>query len=112
VKNVRFDNIKYTKNDQDTELSISGEARGYAALAFQVDIFKKSPNFKNFNIYDLSLGDKGDVKFSFKTTVDDSLISYQRVVDQGGTPTIPAVPVVAPVATSTPAVNSLPKSNI
>lgn len=80
-KTVRFNDFRYTMNEFGIELNLRGEARGYAALALQADIFEKSGYFKNAIFSNLSLNEKGDVRFSFKAIVDPSLVSYQRQIE-------------------------------
>ena len=80
-RTVRFNDFRYTMNEFGIELNMRGEARGYAALALQADIFDKSGYFKNAIFSNLSLNEKGDVRFSFKATVDPSLVSYQRQIE-------------------------------
>src|SRR3989344_2575657 len=95
---VRFNNFSYVMNEQGLKLSIRGEARGYAAVALQADIFNKSSYFKNLVFSNLTLNEKGDVNFSLEATVDDNLVSYHRMVE-GITPAIE--PANQSVATST-----------
>lgn len=97
-KTVRFNNFGYSMTEQGLELSMTGEARGYMALAFQADIFNKSPYLKNSIFSDFSLNERGDVRFSFKAVVDPSLVSYQREMERLGVP-VPAV--ATTTATST-----------
>ena len=80
-RTVRFSNFRYSMTGQGLELSMSGEARGYAALALQADIFSKSQYFKNPIFSNLNLNERGDVSFSFKTIVDPNLVSYTREVE-------------------------------
>ncbi|MDP3763104.1 MAG: hypothetical protein Q8Q92_00355 [bacterium] len=68
-KTVRFSDFRYSATEQGLELSMKGEARGYAALALAADIFSKSQNFKDPVFSNLSLNERGDVSFSFKTIV-------------------------------------------
>ncbi|MEK7177032.1 MAG: hypothetical protein AAB719_01950 [Patescibacteria group bacterium] len=77
-KTVRFNTFSFTATDAGVELSMGGEARGYSALALAADIFNKSEAFKNPVFSNLSLNLKGDVVFSFKATVDPSLVLYSR----------------------------------
>jgi len=93
-RTVRFSDFRYSMTPQGLELSMTGEARGYAALALQAEIFDKSPYFKDSIFSDLRLNTKGDVTFSFRAIVDPSLVSYQREVERIGTATS--------TATSTP----------
>ncbi|PIP56015.1 MAG: hypothetical protein CO183_01555 [Candidatus Zambryskibacteria bacterium CG_4_9_14_3_um_filter_42_9] len=110
---VRFSDFNYSIADQGIQLSMKGEARGYAALAFQADIFDNSQYFENPVFSDLTLNEKGDVTFSFKAILDPDLVSYQRKVQQIGVPPVEPVEQVevveeAPVSTSTDA--SLPST--
>lgn len=97
-RTVRFSDFRYSLTTQGLELSMAGEARGYAALALQAEIFDKSPYFKDSIFSDLRLNSKGDVNFSFKAIVDPSLVSYEREVGRLGAP----VPAPTSTATSTP----------
>jgi len=101
-KTVRFKDFSYTKTPQGLELKIIGEARGYAALALQADVFDKSQYFKNPIFSDLSLNEKGDVNFSFKAMLDPTLVSYERKVERlGASPIVPTEPTSTSTATST-----------
>ena len=101
-KTVRFKDFSYTKTPQGLELKIIGEARGYAALALQADIFDKSQYFKTPIFSDLSLNEKGDVNFSFKAILDPTLVSYERKVERlGASPIVPTEPTSTSTATST-----------
>ncbi|MEX2013640.1 MAG: hypothetical protein WD897_01875 [Parcubacteria group bacterium] len=103
LKTVRFSDFRYSVTEKGIELSMMGEARGYAALALQADIFNGSQYFKDSIFSNLSLNDRGDVNFSFKTTVDPSLVSYQREVERIGAPVVvPIETVSTSTATSTP----------
>lgn len=102
-RTVRFSDFHYLVTEKGIELSMTGEARGYAALALQADIFNKSQYFKDSIFSDLNLNARGDVNFSFKTTVDPSLVSYQREVERIGAPiVVPIETVSTSTATSTP----------
>jgi nitrate reductase NapE component len=109
LKNVRFSDFSYSQSERGLELSMHGEARGYAALALQADIFSKSKYFKEVVFSDLNLDEKGDVIFSFKAIVDRDLLSYSREVEQLEIPTIsPAtdIPVATTTATTTTATST------
>lgn len=75
-KSVRFTSLNYSRTKDGLELNLSGEARGYAALALQADVFNKSRYFRSTSFSDLTLNDKGDVEFSFKGLVHPDLVSY------------------------------------
>lgn len=87
-KTVRFSDFRYSMTPQGLELSMTGEARGYAALALQSNIFNKSQYFKDSIFSNLKLNTKGDVIFSFRAIVDPSLVSYQRKVERIDTPLV------------------------
>lgn len=101
-KTVRFSDFRYSIIEQGLELYMRGEARGYAALALQADIFNGSEYFKDVIFSDLNLNENGDVIFSFKATVNPNLVSYQREVERIGTPIISPISEPVLVATSTP----------
>ena len=96
-KTVRFTNFNYRMTEQGLELQMRGEARGYAALALQADIFSKSQYFKNPIFSELNLNQKGDVNFFFKTVIDPSLVSYEKKVERIN----PSSTNLSPAATST-----------
>ncbi|MFZ2484500.1 MAG: hypothetical protein WAX80_02315 [Minisyncoccia bacterium] len=99
-RTVRFTEFRYSVSNQGLELIMRGEARGYAALALQADILNKSQYFKNPIFSDLTLNDRGDVRFSFKAIVDPYLVSYRgRVTAQ--TPNVTSATGSSTVATST-----------
>ncbi|MBX4195668.1 hypothetical protein KW796_01775 [Candidatus Parcubacteria bacterium] len=104
LKTVRFNEFQYKATDKGLELSMRGQARGYAAVALQSEIFNKSPYFKQPIFADLDLDDKGNVTFSFKAYVDPTLVSYKEEVDNLPTVTAPNAPLSAvtilPTATS------------
>ena len=93
-KAVRFNDFRYSTTEQGIELSMRGEARGYAALALQADIFSKSEDFKDPIFSDLNLNERGDVDFSFKTRIDPSLLSYSKEIKRSD------VPIVTPTSTT------------
>ena len=106
---VRFNDFQYLVTEQELELSMKGEARSYAALAQQADVFYKSGYFKDPVFSDLVLNERGDVLFAFRATVDQGLVSYSREVERLIPPPPPIesiLPVSEPVATSTSSISS------
>src|SRR3989344_7056442 len=79
-RTVRFTSFKFSHEEGKLVLDLTGEARGYSALALQADIFNKSRYFRNPVFSDLNLNDKGDVKFSFKGLLEPGLVSYSGSV--------------------------------
>ncbi len=105
LRSVRFSSFNYALSERGLELTMRGEARGYAVLALQADQFNKTENFENPIFFDFSLDEKGNVIFFFRATVNPGLLSYRREAEKLGVPIVPAVaPVVATTssATSTP----------
>jgi len=95
---VRFTELNYNLTDKGYELSMTGEARGYADLAVQSDIFNKSPYFRNPVFSDFILGDRGNITFSFKATLDPTLLSYKKEVENS---VVPIAPVETTINTAT-----------
>jgi len=100
-RSVRFRDFRYSMTERGIELQMKGEAQGYAALALQADIFSKSEYFKDSIFSDLILNDRGEVTFSFRTTVDPSLVSYEREIKKMDTPSAILPTESADQATST-----------
>lgn len=78
---VRFSAMNYASTISGLELTMNGQARGYASLALLSDILNRSGNFKEITFSDLRLNDRGEVSFSFKALVDPQAVSYARVVE-------------------------------
>lgn len=102
LKNVRFTEFVYSANDGPMVLSMKGEARGYAALAQQAEIFKKNKDFKNPVFSDLTLDDEGNVVFTFTTEINPNYLSYGREVERLNS----SLPRVVPSASSSPATST------
>lgn len=101
VRTVRFNEFTYSSGEKGLTLAMKGQARGYTAVALQADIFSKSQYIKNPVFSDLSLDTNGNVIFSFKATLDPSIISYKKQLEGlNGS----SVPVQTSVSTSTPVV--------
>lgn len=94
VRTVRFTNFDYNSVDGVLSLSMSGEARGYSALALQSEILNASPYLKDVVFADLSLNSQGMVNFSFKAKLDPSIISFNK----GAEPAAEATPVAPATA--------------
>jgi len=99
LQTVRFNDFAYS-TDQGGAISItmSGEARSYATVALQADIFSKDGSFKSSQFSNLDLNSKGSVVFNFKGRLNPSVISYTKGL-QKVTPETQAevtAPVVSP----------------
>lgn len=82
LRNVRFTGFAYSLKEGQPVLIMKGEARGYAALAQQAEVFKRNNDFKNPIFSDLSLDDKGNVVFQFTTEINRNFLSYSREVER------------------------------
>ena len=115
LKSVRFTKFSYSTNPAGVELVMEGQARSYAAIALQSDLFTQSAHFKNPIFSDLRLDESGNVVFIFKAIVNPNLISYQKQVEKLTvvTPAKPAAVATTSSATTTPisASTSTPPTN-
>ncbi len=100
VRQVRLTEFSYNTLEGEPKLIIKGEAKGYAALALQAELMKKSELFQNPVFRDLHLDEKGNVEFSFEAGVDQGLLSYRREVEKMTAPAA-AAPLAPAAATST-----------
>ena len=101
-KTVRYTHFNYISTEKGLELTLKGQARGYAALALQAEILNKSQYFKNPIFSDLSLDDRGNVIFSFTALVNPELVSYRKNLERTPAPAA----IIIPAATSTSATSS------
>jgi hypothetical protein len=107
LRTVRFTFFDYKNGAEGLTLSMRGQARGYAALALQADIFNNSPYIKSNSFSDLDLDEKGNVTFLLSMVVDPSLVSYERSLESA-----PLLPSPSPVTgTSTAATSTVPATN-
>lgn len=108
LRNVRFTQFDYETTERGVlELTMRGQARGYSAVALQSRNFNESGYMRNPVFSDLDLDDEGNVTFTFRATLDPSIVSYKREVSKQPPP--PPLPVLVPsssaatsTATSTP----------
>ncbi|MHB0977850.1 MAG: hypothetical protein ACYC1K_00345 [Minisyncoccota bacterium] len=101
LKTVRFTQFTFKETSDGLTVSMRGQARGYAALALQADIFNKSKDLKSTNFSNLDLDERGNVVFVVDAVVSPNLVSYKRVLESKA---VVVPPLVAPVATSTSSV--------
>lgn len=84
LKTVRFDDFKYTISENEgSVLRLSGEARNYASLALQSDIFGSEEMFEEPIFSNLRLNSRGNVGFSFSTPINGALILYKNNLNVG-----------------------------
>jgi hypothetical protein len=102
VRNVRFTQFSYSTTERGLTLSMGGQARGYTSVALQSDVFNQSKYLKNPIFGDLNLDKNGNVIFSFIATIDPSIISYKKQLENGAVPAVLTPEPSAAVSTSTP----------
>lgn len=99
LQNVRFTSFSYLQKPDGTYgVSMKGEARTYADVAAQADVFNKNSNFINPQFSNLDLNDKGNVTFAFSSGLDPKAISYIAEFNAAA----PAVTPSASSSTTTP----------
>ena len=82
---VSFDSFSYSYNEEGSEVSMTGQARGYLQIAQQSDIFEENDYIQNHIFSDFALTDTNRVTFSLEFTLNHELITFGRTVvnDQG-----------------------------
>lgn len=81
LENVRFRNFDFTaENEQSIELSMTGEARSFNAVALQSDVFGAERAFKDPVFSNFTLNESGDVVFNFTAVIDQELLRYRETV--------------------------------
>lgn len=81
LKNLRFTSFDFTYlSPNKVVLSMKGQARTFGAVVRQAELFASASStkqyFKDPLFSDLNLDEKGNVMFSFITTIDPRLIIY------------------------------------
>lgn len=82
LKKMRFTSFDYAKNDNKSTVSISGDIQTYNALARQQEFFESTEFIINPTFTDFNLGDNGYISVKFSADIDQSLISYKRIIDK------------------------------
>lgn len=78
VKTIQLTQFKYTSEEGVLKLAMRGKSRGYSTLAFQAQRFNASDFMKDVVFGDLSLDNTGNVDFTFKATLDPSIIAFNK----------------------------------
>lgn len=86
LRSVRFTDFRYDTEKEGLALTMKGQARGYAALSLQSDVFSESPYFKEPIFSNLDLDDRGNVVFTFAALVDPAIVSYRGQVERAVVP--------------------------
>lgn len=83
LQNLRFVSFAYSANQTgEITITMKGEARTYAAVAQQANIFSEDNSFIDPQFSNLDLNGTGDVVFTFTSKVNPALVSY---ISQFGT---------------------------
>lgn len=85
LPNLSFSDFSFTYNDVASEISMSGQSRGYLPIAQQSDIFEKNQYIQNPVFSDFALDDTGMVTFSLNFTLNPELITYGRKIKNNQT---------------------------
>jgi hypothetical protein len=103
-KSIRYTKFDFNKNAKGLELTLEGQARGYAALAVAAEVINQNPEYlKNPVFSDLLLDDRGNVVFTMKAQVNPQVLSYERNLEMIANTQAPAVSTTTQsVATSSP----------
>lgn len=82
VKNLRFEGFEFAYfSPSRTTVTMKGEARSFGAVARQAETFRATSSKAYFDepiFSDLDVDELGNVTFSFITTVDSGLVSYEH----------------------------------
>ncbi len=77
LQNVSFSSFSFNSNDGGSiTLLMKGNAKNYATLALQAKEFEQDDNFINPIFSDLTLNDRGEVVFVFKSHLNAKAVSY------------------------------------
>jgi hypothetical protein len=98
-QNVRYTDFNFQMTPKGLDLSLRGEAQGYAALAAAAEVYSRAnSNFRNPTFSNLQLDQEGNVVFSLFMEVEPALLSYERMVEGAA----PLAPPTAFFGTTTP----------
>ena|SRR3989344_2245290 len=83
TQSVRFKNFSYlptaTPTGEKILIGMDGEARGFAALAYQSDVMNDSGGkLRNPMFSSVNLDESGNVSFKFVAEIDPLLVSYKE----------------------------------
>ncbi|MDD4989012.1 MAG: hypothetical protein PHV42_01110 [Candidatus Pacebacteria bacterium] len=81
LRSIQFSELTLTFGGPDkVQLSMKGQTLNYGSIAYQSDVISKDESglIKNPIFSDLNLDSSGNVTFSFTSTLDPSLILYER----------------------------------
>lgn len=76
LKSVRFNTFNFTDKDGRSLISLSGEARGFNAVAYQSQVFTALKEFSRPVFSGFVLEDTGKVSFKFDAEINHELLVY------------------------------------
>ncbi len=80
VQKVAFSNLAYSKKGGELNVTMTGEAQGYDALAYQANVFTQNAFIQNPVFSNFDLNQDGNVTFTFNATIDPTLVSYKSAM--------------------------------
>ncbi len=80
LPDVSYSDFSFAYNPEGSEISITGEARGYLQLAQQSDVFVDNQYIQNPIFSDFGLTDADRVTFSLSFTLNPELLAFGRTV--------------------------------
>ena len=87
LPDVAFNDFNFTFNEDNSEVSMVGEARGFLPIAQQSDLFEKNQYIQNHIFSDFQLTETGIVSFNLSFTLNKDLLLYGRVIRNSQTDT-------------------------
>ena len=95
LQTLRFDDLRFgDPQGKELLLTMTGEARDYASIALQADVFEHEKNVINPVFSNFVLTQKGTIKFEVKATLNKNIVSYRNKIHKD----LPASPGETPVA--------------
>lgn len=80
LPDIAFDNFTFAFNDDYSEVSMSGQSRGFIPIAQQSDLFEKNQYIVNHIFSDFQIIEGGFVSYSLTFALDPDLLSYGRTL--------------------------------
>lgn len=78
LPSISFSDFSFAFNEEGSEVSMSGEARGFTPIAQQSDQFEDNRYIRNHIFSDFAITETGNVSFSLVFTLDPDLLTYGR----------------------------------
>lgn len=82
LQSVRLLKFSYSFDSTDVQISLSGTASNYSSVAFQSNVFGKSPYIGDPVFSNLTLDKAGSVTFDVNAHVDPKLLLYESIASE------------------------------